>query len=679
MAATDILFTPGTIGSLTLKNRFVSTAHEPAYGVGGRPLERYRAYLEERAAGGAAMVMFGGSAMVSASWPPSFGQLDLSDDGAIEPLSRLSERIHRHGAHTMVQLSHPGRRCRFDGGNWMAPLAPGPWREAEHRSAPKLVEPYEIDMIRDDYANAASRCARGGLDGVEVMVQGGQLLNAFLSPDTNALEEPYGGSPEARLRMVREVLRAIRDATPAGFVVGVRLAGDEFVEGGMDQRQCLDAAVGLAETGLIDYLNVIGVRAGDLISGFLAIPNMSFRSAPYLYLPSAIRAAVDLPVLMAQKIADPQTAARAVAGGHVDFVGVNRALMADPHFVNKLRDGKADDIRLCVGANYCIDRIYVGGDALCIQNAATGRETQLPHRLRRASKRKRAAIVGGGPGGLEAARVCAERGHDVVLFEAQERLGGQILLASRAAWRKPLGQIPVWLESRLRKFGVDVRTGREASAGDVAELDPDLVVIATGGRPFVRDIPGAVHLSTAWETHEKTPEPSGSVLVYDDWGGHPALAAAEIHATLGDRVEYVTPHRTAGAELGGTNIARHLANLHSAGALVATSQRLVRVYPEGNRLVAVLRHEYSLEEEERVVDRVVAEYGTLPVAELFFALKDRSRNRGELDYAALRERRPQERRANPDGRFDLFRIGDAVSQRNVHAAIHDALRLLKDL
>ena len=678
MVETDILFTPFQLGSLRLKNRFVGSAHEPAYGEGGLPLERYQAYLEERAKGGAALVMFGGSAMVSSAWPPSFGQLNLADDRIVGAFRQLSQRIHRHGALTITQISHPGRRTRFDSRNWLPPIAPGPYREPEHRAAPKIIEPYEMGMIREDFAAAAFRCREGGLDGVEVAFQAGQLLNTFLSPDTNSLEDEYGGSLENRLRFGLQVLEEIRSRTGEGFAVGVRMVGDELSRYGMDQKACLDAAVMIAETGLVDYLNIVGARAGDLVSGFLGIPNMAFKTAPYLHLPSAIRASVDVPVMMAQKIPDPNTAARAVNDGHIDLVAMNRAFLADPHFVNKLRDGRQGDIRLCVGANYCIDRIYVGGDAVCIQNPAAGREMALPHVIRRSGAKRRVAVVGGGPGGLEASRVAAERGHAVTLFEAGQRLGGQIHLAASLGWRKPLLNISSWIEGQLSKRQVDIRCEFRATADDVRDVEPDLVVIATGGRPVIHGIEGSQFAVTGWDVLSGKVSAAGDVLVYDDYGGHQALTAAEICASKGARVEYVTPHRSAGAELGGTNIAAHLANLARANSIVTTSQRLVKIYPEDNKLVAVLRHEYAIEDEERVVDQVVAECGTLPVTEVFDALVPDSSNGGELDYPALLSFSPQSRTVRASGKFQLFRVGDAVCQRNIHAALLDSLRLLKD-
>ncbi len=674
----DILFTPFQLKHLKLKNRFVQSAHEPSYGEGGLPRERYAAYLEEKAKGGVGLTMFGGSAMVSSAWAPSFGQLNLADNAIVPAFQALSERIHRHGSAVFTQISHPGRRSRFDSRNWIAPVAPGPIREPEHRAPPKLIERYEIDMIRADFGRAAKRCKDGGLDGVEVAFQAGQLINNFLSRDTNTRTDQYGGSLENRLRFGLEVLAEIRERAGDQFVVGIRMVGDELTDNGMDQQECLEAAIAIAESGLCDYISVVAGRAGDLGLGPVIIPNMAFGSAPYLYLPSAIRAKVAIPVIQAQKIADPQTAARAVADGHVDLVAMNRAFLADPHFVAKLRDGREDDIRLCVGANYCIDRIYVGGDALCIQNAATGREMTLPHVLRKAERRKKVVVVGGGPGGMEAARVTAERGHEVILFEREPKLGGQINLAAKATWRAPLGQVAGWLEAQLRKRKVDIRAGRAATEADVLAEEPDCVVIATGGRPFRLTLPGSEHFLTTWDVIGGQADLSGSVLVYDEHGGHQALSAAEVLAKRGAQVEFATPYRVPGIELGGTNLPTHLRELHKAAAVVTTDMRLVQAYAEGNRTVAVLRHEFSQIQEERVVDHIVVENGVLPDPALYEALQPLSSNLGQIDYEAIRRNGPHEVVTNPDGRFRLVRVGDAVASRNIHAAIYDSLRLLKD-
>jgi NADPH-dependent 2,4-dienoyl-CoA reductase/sulfur reductase-like enzyme len=266
----------------------------------------------------------------------------------------------------------------------------------------------------------------------------------------------------------------------------------------------------------------------------------------------------------------------------------------------------------------------------------------------------------------------------VVLFEQDERLGGQINLAAKATWRAPLGQIAGWLESQLRKRKVDVRCGRLADREAILAEDPACVVLATGGTPLPLPVAGVEHLHTTWDVLSGRFEPAGSVLVYDEQGGHQALSTAEVLARRGVQVEFATPYRVAGIELGGTNFPTHLRELHKADAVVSTDLRLIRAYAEGNRLVAVLRHEFSLRVEERVVDSIVVENGVTPDQALYEALQPLSWNLGQIDYDTIRRNGPQEVRVNPAGRFRLVRVGDAVASRNIHAAIYDSLRLLKD-
>jgi NADPH-dependent 2,4-dienoyl-CoA reductase/sulfur reductase-like enzyme len=404
--------------------------------------------------------------------------------------------------------------------------------------------------------------------------------------------------------------------------------------------------------------------------------NMSFPVAPYLHLASAIKAAVDIPIFHAGKIADPATAARAIADGHLDMVAMTRAHIADPHVVRKMMEGREDDIRQCVGANYCIDRIYTGAEALCIQNPATGRERTMPHVIAAADRKKTVVVAGAGVAGLEAARVSAERGHRVVLFESAPETGGQINVAVKATWRSGLAGIPRWLESQVRKRGVDLRLGTPATAATVLAENPDVVIIATGGMPNKGAI-AELAVST-WDILEGKVEPGERVLLFDDQGGHAGPSTAEFLATRGATVEVATPERFLGIEVGGTNFPIHFRELYKLGVVMTSDMRLSRVYREGNQLVAVLRNEYTLAEEERAIDQVVAEHGTLPRADLYFALKPHSTNRGEIDLRALSDNKPQTLNKNPEGKFRLYRVGDAIASRNIHAAIYDSLRICKD-
>src|SRR5262249_35589077 len=231
-------------------------------------------------------------------------------------------------------------------------------------------------------------------------------------------------------------------------VIGMRMSADELIKDGLSHEDCVAIASEYARAGLVDFLNIVGGQARDDLAHAIILPNMSFPVAPFLHLASAIKREVDVPIFHAQRMTDLATGARAVAEGHIDMVAMTRAHIADPHLVKKLMEGREDDIRQCVGAGYCIDRIYVGGDALCIQNAATGREATMPHVIPKAEVARKVVVVGAGPGGLEAARVCAERGHKVVLFEKSDRAGGQINIAAKATWREALSGIPRWLFSQ---------------------------------------------------------------------------------------------------------------------------------------------------------------------------------------------------------------------------------------
>ncbi|HSK41109.1 MAG TPA: NADH:flavin oxidoreductase [Arenibaculum sp.] len=682
---TEALLRPLRIKHLTIRNRVMSTSHAPAYGSDGKPKERYQLYHEEKAKGGIGLTMFGGSSSVSVDSPAApWNQISVADDDVVPFFREFAERVHRHGAALMIQLTHMGRRTRWDTENWLPTVSASPQREPAHRSIPKEMEDWDFKRIVSDYAAAARRCREGGLDGFELSASHGHLIDQFWSPSSNQRTDAYGGSLENRMRFGIEVFEAIREAVGDDFIVGMRMSGDELLDDGLSHEDCVTIARTYAERGLIDFVNVIGGQARDHMGHAISLPNMSFPVAPFLYLASSIKREVGIPVFHAQRVTDIATAARAVEEGHVDMVAMTRAHIADPHLVRKLTEGRADDIRQCVGAGYCIDRIYVGGDALCIQNAATGRERTMPHIVPKAQSKRRVVVIGGGPGGLEAARVCAERGHSVVLFERGPAPGGQISIAAKATWREALTGITRWLAGQNTKLGVDMRFGTEATKAAVEAENPDVVIVATGGRPNRGDYEGADLAVTTWDILTGAVEPAETVLLYDGTGQHHGASCAEFMARRGALVEIATLDRMIAEEVGTTNQPIHLRELYKLGVIMTPNQHLVEIYPEGNKRVAVLRNEYTHEEEERLVDQIVVELGTLPNDALYFDMKEASLNRGEIDLASLLAGRPQPWQANGDGGYAhggyaLYRVGDAVAGRNIHAAIYDAARLCKDL
>lgn len=680
MAKYDALLKPLTIKKTTIRNRIVSTAHAPAYDEDRKPKERYQLYHAEKAKGGIGLVMFGGSTGVAIDSEAGWGQLSAADDSIIPYFKEFSGRVHGHGAKIIVQLTHMGRKIRWDLGHWLPTLGPSHAAERLNYPYPKEMEDWDITRVIQSYGQAARRCREGGLDGLELSAHAHQIFDEFWSPHTNRRKDRYGGSFENRLRFPLECAAAARQAVGDDFLIGMRMSADELIENGLNQQECLEIAVAFAKSGLIDFLNLTASQTNTNMSHAAITPTMAYPIGVYLHYASAVKAAVDISVFHASRIPDLATAARAVEEGHVDMVGMTRAHIADPHIVSKMMAGREDDIRQCVGAGYCLDRLYTGGGALCIQNPATSREKTMPHVVPKADRKRTVVVAGAGPGGLEAARVSAERGHRVVLFEASDRTGGQINLAARVAWREPMSGIARWLDGQVRKLGVDLRLNTPATADAVLAEKPDEVIVATGGVPNRGRFAESDLVHTTWDVLEGRLAPAAgqSVLVYDDAGDHQGLSCAEFLASRGGLVEVATPDKHVGLHLGPTNRPIHVRNLHKAGAIMTPDMRMAGVSREGNRVVVVLKNDYTGAEEERVVDHVVVEHGTLPRDDLYFALRPRSSNLGEVDPHALVANRPQAVNTNPDGVFRLFRVGDAVVTRNIHAAIFDSLRLCKD-
>jgi 2,4-dienoyl-CoA reductase-like NADH-dependent reductase (Old Yellow Enzyme family) len=679
-ASTDPLLQPFQLRHLTLRNRLLSTAHEPNYGEDGMPKDRYRLYHVEKAKGGIALTMTAGSAVVSPDSPPVFGNLLAYKDEIVPWMRRLADGCHEHGAAVMIQLTHLGRRTVFNKADWLPVLAPSPLREPAHRAFPKQLEDWDIRRIVADYAAAAARMEAAGLDGIEIIAYG-HLPDQFWSPATNHRDDEYNGDLDNRLRFIRQVLTGIRSATDPRFIVGVRMVADEDWEKGLSREEGIEIARRLVADGQVDFLNVIRGHMETDAALTRVIPIMGMRSAPHLDFAGEVRAATRIPVFHAARIQDVPTARHAITSGKLDMVGLTRAHLAEPYIGKLLAEGREEEIRPCVGATYCLDRVYEGNDAVCVHNAATGREGAMPHIVTHADgPARRVVVVGAGPAGLEAARVAAARGHAVTLFEAADRPGGQILLACRLPRRKELIGIVDWRMARLEATGVRPRFSVLAGVDDVLGEAPDVVVLATGGLPNTDVLESGNELVVStWDVLSGAAAPAARVLVFDDNGGHPAMQTAELMAEAGSTVEIVSPERYFAPEMGGMNHTLYAAAFHRLGVRVTINARLLAVRREGNALAAVIGSDHGPERFERIVDQVVVEHGTLPPTELYDALRPLSRNLGEVDYTALLNGRGQAVVGNPQGRFQLFRIGDAVSSRNIHAAVYDALRLAKDL
>ncbi len=681
------VFSPLKLNKLTLPNRIYSTGHAEVYAEpGGLPGDRYIRYYEEKAKGGLGMAVCGGSSPVSIDQPQGgWRPVNLTTDKVIEPLARLAETVHRHGMKIMIQATHMGRRSAYQGDPWPHLVSPSGIREPVHRGNAKAIEIEEIQRIIGDFAKAAARVQKSGFDGIEISAAHQQLIDQFWSPRSNQRTDEWGGRLENRMRFGLEVLKAVRAAVGSDFCVGVRMCADEFHDNGIDQTVAKEIAQTLSESGLVDFLSVIGSGADTHNTLANCMPPMALPPEPFVTLAAGIKSVVKVPVLHAQGIRDITQAERILAAGYVDMCGMTRAHIADPHLMNKVREGREDQIRQCVGANHCIDRMYLGMDTLCIQNAATSREATMPHIITPTKGQKRkVVVVGAGPAGLEAARVSRSRGHDVVLFERSEAVGGQVNLAAKAPQREQMAGIIRWFDMETKRLGVDRRLGVEADAKAILNEKPDIVILAVGGRSHASENPEwgvekglAV---SAWDILSGKVAPAETVLVYDSISTHAGFGAADYIASRGSAVEMVTPDVKVADDSGGTTFPIFYRRMYSQGIIPTPNHGLERVYAEGNKKIAVLRNEYTAQLEERIVDQVVIENGITPNTGLYWSLKDGSLNRGQTDLETLFEAQPQPslQEKTGDGKYLLFRVGDCVSMHNIHAAIYDSLRLCKD-
>ncbi len=675
----DPLLQPYQLKHLTLRNRIIMTSHEPAYPEDGMPKDRYRAYHVERAKGGVAMTMTAGSAAVSKDSPPVFNNLLVWKDEVVPWMKDLTDAVHEQGAAVMIQLTHLGRRTRWDKANWLPVVSPSHKREAAHRAFPKKMEDWDIERIIKDYADAAERMKAGGMDGIELQAYG-HLMDQFWSPLTNELEGPYGGSIDNRLRFTFDVLTEIRKRVGPDFIVGVRYTGDEDLEGGLTKEDGLSISKRLKDSGMVDFLNVIRGHI-DTDAGLTdVIPIQGMANSPHLDFAGEIRAATDFPTFHAAKIPDVATARHAIASGKVDMVGMTRAHITDPHIVRKIIEKREDEIRPCVGANYCLDRIYQGGSAYCIHNAATGRELSMPQIVEKAETRKKVVIVGSGPAGMEAARVAGERGHEVVVYEAASNPGGQIRLTAQNERRREMISIIEWRMAECTRLGVSFHFNTWAEADTITAENPDVVIIATGGMPDTEVLSkGNDLVVSTWDIISGDVKPGTNVLVYDDAGDHAGLQAAELIAKSGAKVEIMTPDRSFAPEVMAMNLVPYMRSMQKLDTTFTVTYRLEAVEKQGNQLIAHVGSDYGGVAKQRIVDQIVVNHGTIPLDDIYFDLKPGSSNHGEMSHDDLLAGKPQSVVRNPDGTYQLFRIGDAVSARNTHAAIYDALRLLKDV
>jgi len=635
-------------------------------------------YHEEKAKGGVALTMVGGSTNIAPDSPSVFGQLYVGDDSIIPWFKLLTRGVKSHGAAVMCQITHMGRRTSWDSADWLPVIGPSSIREQAHRSIPKEMEKIDITRVIEDFSHAARRCAEGGFDGIEILCHA-HLLGQFMSPLTNQRQDEYGGSLENRVRFAQDVVSAIRAEVGNEIIIGMRVTGDELVSGGLTPDDCVKIAQQLTASGQVDFLNTIaGAPYDDLgLAGW--VPPMGFPSPLKLTVAQQIRKSVDIPVFYAGGINDLATARHALSEGFVDMVGMTRAQIADPYLVEKIRNGEEERIRPCVGLGYCVDRVNQGKDAICGHNVVTGREARLDHKPTKSVNRKTIVVVGGGAAGLEAARVAALKGHDVHLYEASNKLGGQLLLAAKGTIRRQIASVLEWLIDEVSALPISICLGTYAEQEDITRHDPDIVIIATGGWPEEIKCEEVGRSISSWDILSGNSTVSGDVLIWDEIGAHSGAVTADFLTHKVNSLVLTTPDHTPLLELGVTTRSVAMKALYSAGVEFITDVNLTKVEQQQNRLVATLTNILTSTETTFEVDHVVVENGSQPFIDVYKALLPISRNLGEIDQKSILSGNILFPVHNAEGTFSIVRIGDSVSSRNLHAAIYDANRLMQCL
>jgi 2,4-dienoyl-CoA reductase-like NADH-dependent reductase (Old Yellow Enzyme family) len=646
--AFQYLFTPLSVGQSQIKNRIVSTGHDTVMAHDGHVTDRLIAYHEARAKGGVGLIIAQVAGVHHTARYTSHMLMADSDD-CIAGYRKLADAVHRHGTTLYAQLFHPGREImETDDGTAAIAYAPSAVPNSRFRVMPIPLTHQMIREIIDGYASAALRLKQAGLDGVEIVASHGYLPAQFLNPNVNRREDAYGGTLDNRMRFLREVAKAIRNKVDSDFVVGVRISGDERDPETLEASEVFEICRVLDADQMLDYFHVIAGTSASLQGAIHIVPPMYYEAGYVAPFAARVKALVSKPVIVTGRINQPQTAEEILRAGSADLCGMTRALIADPDMPNKAEAGALDEIRACIACNQaCIGHFHKGYPISCIQYPETGRELTLGARKTKTTSPKHILIAGGGPAGMKAASVLAERGHYVTLCDAGAQLGGQAQLAQMLPGRAEFGGIITNLQREMERAGVTIKRKTQVTREMLAETKPDHVIIATGAKPRWPQIEGeGAHIVDAWQVLKGEANCGARVVIADwraDWIG---LGLAEKLARDGASVTLAIEGTMAGESLPLYVRDEMIARLHRLGVTIKTYHRLFGA--DGD---TVYFHHASGGDPVAIenIETLVLAQGHVRDATL------------ELDAAALG--------------IPVSLIGDALTPRTAEDAVLDALKL----
>jgi 2,4-dienoyl-CoA reductase (NADPH2) len=644
------LWTPLALGPTTTRNRIVFSAHLTNYASGGKPTEQHASYYAARAAGGAGLIITEEHSTHPTDWP--YEKLIHGFHRDVIPGYRtITDAVHRHRVPIFAQINHNGGQASSMYSR-LPVWAPSAVADPLFREVPKAVTRAEIGEIIAGYAQVAEHCAEGGFDGIELQCSHSSIVRGFLSPATNRRTDEYGGSLQNRCRLLIDIVASVRRVIGSGLALGVRICGDELIEGGTTIDDAVEIARAVEATGHVDYINTsIGVATASL---FMIEASMHVPPGYAMFIPSAIRKAVDLPVVGVGRFKDPLQAERALAEGHCDLVGVVRGQIADADFAAKAKAGATDEIRLCLSCNQeCVGRMGLNRWLGCIENPKTGKEAEPAPAKREPtprpshpSTRTLVAIVGAGPAGLQAAIAAARGGCRVIVFEKERHAGGQVRLAASVPNRAEFGDMIRNQLTECRRLGVTIEYGVSVSSELIASRHPNHVIVATGAepqRPWW--VPGdADRVVDVCEVLDGTASPSGDVVVIDELGFHHATSVAELLADRGCRVEIVTNGMVVGQDLGITlDMENWWMRAGTKGIVQSTDLVAMGMGDPSSRRALNLLHHPTGATVARMPDWVVLAVPARPVEGLYHELKAAG--------------------------VSVERVGDCVAPRRAHAAV----------